>query len=451
VIIRMRPVLEDALGQTRLGEFLIALIDPDAADAQQLIYKNYPGTAERVTRPDWPFAERDIHFADQTWNLTLAPAEGSSLAPESPPYWIFGAGLLFSLFAAYSISASIAIGGLRKQVEARSEALKAMRLGQYTLLEKIWEGGVGVVYKAKHAMLRRPTAVKMLRPDKVTDEDIARFEREVQATSQLAHPNTVEIYDYGRTPEGVFYYAMEYLEGLTLAGLIELEGAVPASRVIHILKQVCGSLSEAHAAGLIHRDIKPLNIFLCERGGVADVVKVLDFGLVKNIVSSGMTQLTSADVIGGTPGYIAPERLRDPLHIDARADIYSLGCVAFNLLTGQPLFMGATPMEICHQAMTESPARPSERVADKGTIPLELDDLVVACLARDPDERPRDIEAVLDTLNALAEGSPWSQEEARTWWRNRDTQMESEREKVGLEEAKRAEATTITMEIKPRG
>ena len=199
---------------------------------------------------------------------------------------------------------ALRIAGLQRAIGV------ARQLGQYTLEEKIGEGGMGVVYRARHAMLRRPTAVKLLKPDHMTATAVARFEREVQLASQLTHPNTIEIYDFGQTADGVFYYAMEYLPGVSLAQLIQIEGAVPPARTVHILKQICGSLAEAHGIGLVHRDIKPQNIMLCERGGMADFVKVLDFGLVKSVEEDKATNLTASNVLTGTPLYMPPERLK---------------------------------------------------------------------------------------------------------------------------------------------
>ena len=197
------------------------------------------------------------------------------------------------------------------------EVSQARRVGQYTLQKRIGGGGMGQVYLARHALLKRPTAIKLLRPDQTSPLTIARFEREVQLTSQLTHPNTIEIFDFGRTPEGLFYYAMEYLPGLTLAELVRQEGPLPAERVICILRQVCGSLKEAHAVGLIHRDIKPQNIMLCERGGQWDFVKVLDFGLVKQLPDGHAPQLTADQQVSGTPLYIAPEVWIQPQRADA--------------------------------------------------------------------------------------------------------------------------------------
>jgi tRNA A-37 threonylcarbamoyl transferase component Bud32 len=217
--------------------------------------------------------------------------------------------------AIWSIVVGIAAGfsqtvhGLRKTVR------NITKLGQYTLEQKLGEGGMGVVYRASHAMLRRPTAVKLLLPDRTDKAALARFEREVRRTAMLTHPNTVTVYDYGRTTDGVFYYAMELLEGLTLEQIVEIDGPQPAERVIHLLDQAAASLAEAHDAGLIHRDVKPSNILVVDRGGIADLVKVLDFGLVKDVRPGASSEdtasvaLTQEKAITGTPLYMAPESL----------------------------------------------------------------------------------------------------------------------------------------------
>ena len=312
----------------------------------------------------------------------------------------------------------LAVGGLliyARVVRRLNRNIERVRqLGQYTLLEKIGEGAMGKVYRARHSLLARDTAVKMLKPDVMSEEAVARFEEEVQQTSQLRHPNTVEIYDFGRTDEGIFYYAMEYLDGYDLATLLEVSGPLPAARTVHVLRQVCLSLREAHNAGLIHRDIKPNNIILCARGGEYDVVKVVDFGLVKDVGvrDRGVTQV---NIIPGTPPYIAPERMKDGADIDARVDIYALGAVGFGLLTGEPVFDGDTSVEIAYQAMHEEPARPSER----GTagVPESLDTLIHAMLARDPDKRPGRIDTVLAELDEIATVVEWDQLQAAAWWR----------------------------------
>jgi hypothetical protein len=309
----------------------------------------------------------------------------------------------------------------------RRRVREVMQLGQYTLERKIGEGGMGKVYLARHAMLRRPTAVKYLDGDRLNPEAIARFEREVQLTSQLGHPNTVEVYDYGHTSDGIFYYAMEYLPGITLAHLIEMEGTVPTSRVIYILRQICSSLEEAHDAGLIHRDIKPLNVMLCQLWGQADVVKVLDFGLVKDIAEPEPLELTSAQLVPGTPAYVAPERLRDPLNIDARADIYCVGAVGFNLLTGRDVFEGNSAMDITVKVLQS----PAPRLTDfaPGPVPAALDELIVACLAKDPADRPQTVREIIEALDGVQEVEPWDQDKASLWWREHAEEIEKRRER----------------------
>lgn len=302
---------------------------------------------------------------------------------------------------------------------------EAQQIDRYRLEKKIGEGGMGEVYLARHQLLRRPTAIKLLRPDKASPETLARFEREVQLTSGLTHPNTIVIYDYGHTPEGIFYYVMEYLNGITLARLIELEGAVAPARVIHILRQVCASLQEAHGIGLIHRDIKPLNIILCQMGGEPDFVKVLDFGLVREIELPEDQEVTETHVINGTPLYIAPERLRNPRHIDARSDIYSLGVVGYNLLTGKDLYQGAGALEISHHTLHSPVPRASKNSSHP--IPAALDELIVQCLAKDPEARPPSAREVMERLEAIADENSWDWREATRWWESHAGQIEGVR------------------------
>ncbi|OHB81946.1 MAG: hypothetical protein A2W31_06460 [Planctomycetes bacterium RBG_16_64_10] len=326
-------------------------------------------------------------------------------------------GILFGLLVV-SVGAGflalIWIGRLKTQVG------EARKLGQYILEERIGEGGIGIVYRARHAMLKRPTAIKLLKPDLINGETLARFEREVQLASRLTHPNTIEIYDYGRTPDGVFYYAMEFLPGLSLARLIEIEGALAIPRAVHILAQICRSLNEAHGMGLVHRDIKPLNIMLCQRGGDADVVKVLDFGLVKDVDTPADADITATGVLSGTPQYIAPERLEDPSCLDTRSDIYSLGAVGYKLLTGADVFPGGNGMEALYHALHTTPARPSVRT--ERPIPDQLDQLIVDCLAKAPNDRPQDVGQILGVLDALRQRMPWTQADARAWWQTNHEQ-----------------------------
>ena len=335
--------------------------------------------------------------------LTSLPADEQWLAPA------VGAAMWSVLGVCATAIISYVIYGLRKEIR------EAMQLGQYLLEEKIGEGGMGVVYRASHAMLRRPTAIKLL---SVTAAQAAeRFEREVQITARLTHPNTVAVFDYGRTPDGVFYYAMEYLDGVTLEDLVAEHGPQPARRVAHILVQICGALEEAHGAGLVHRDIKPANIMLTQRGGVEDVVKVLDFGLVKDNAPDGGSKaedpaLSHVNAIMGTPHYMAPEAIVDPGSIDGRADLYAVGATAYYLLTGEHVFEGTSLVAICSQHLYEKPIAPSERRAD---VPKALEEVVLACLAKKPGERPKDAATVAKMVRACAL-EEWTREEALAWW-----------------------------------
>jgi serine/threonine-protein kinase len=300
------------------------------------------------------------------------------------------------------------IYGLREEIQ------KARRLGQYTLEEKLGEGGMGSVYRARHAMLRRPTAIKLLPPEKSSEAALARFEREVQLTAGLSHPNTVSVFDYGRTPDGVFYYAMEYLEGTDLDALVRGDGPQPPARVAHVLRQVASALVEAHGIGLIHRDIKPENIILCERGGVPDVAKVVDFGLVRPLEPASEARLTRDDVIQGTPLYLSPEAIRAPDAVDARSDLYGLGAVGYYLVTGTHVFGGATTVEVCSHHLHTGPQPPSERLGRP--VPAGLERLILGCLEKDPARRPANAAELRDALAALDAVGAWSEREARQWW-----------------------------------
>ena len=278
---------------------------------------------------------------------------------------------------------------------ARSgQANKPLKLGPYTLEEKIGEGGMGEVYRARHAMLRRPSAVKLMSGR--SEEEIRRFENEVQLTAELKHPNTISIYDYGRAPDGTLYYAMELLDGLTLEELVRRHGPQSPQRVIHILLQVCAALSEAHHKGLIHRDIKPDNIFLCRQAASDDMVKVLDFGLVKKVTTDATPTRSNVNLIVGSPLYMSPEAIKTPHDVDARADLYALGAVAYFLLTGTPVFFGKGVVEVCGHHLHSIPERPSRRTAE--AIPENLERLVLDCLAKDRRLRPESAEAIAQRL-----------------------------------------------------
>ncbi len=303
----------------------------------------------------------------------------------------------------------------RLQTAARKAALKAKQLGQYALDDKIGEGAFGAVYRAHHALMRRPVAVKLLQTDKLNPNNTARFEREVQMTGQLTHPNTIALYDYGRTPEGIFYYAMEYLDGLTLDRLVKQYGAQPEGRVIAILRQICGSLAEAHSVGLVHRDIKPANVFLTHRGGVPDFVKVLDFGLAKVRVEEGQVELTAASVTLGTPLYMAPEAVERPDTVDARSDLYSLGALGYFLVTGEALFDCLTLGEVLMHQVNDLPAKPSERLGKP--VASDLEEVLMRCLAKDPAARPVNARELDDALGRCKNAADWTRDLADEWWR----------------------------------
>jgi eukaryotic-like serine/threonine-protein kinase len=263
-------------------------------------------------------------------------------------------------------------------------------------------------------MLRRPTAVKMLDVDKVTEEAMERFEREVQITSQLNNPHTVAIYDYGRTPEGVFYYAMEYLDGINLQTLVERYGPQPAPRVIQILMQVCSSLYEAHSLGLVHRDIKPANIMLNRRGGEPDVVKVLDFGLVKALDDERQMSLSQQRSLTGTPLYMSPEAIQMPNTVDARSDLYAVGAVGYYLLSGGPVFDAENVMELCRKHVDAQPIPPSERT--RSDVPPALENAILACLDKSRSKRPQTARDLAQMISHCPEANAWTVEEADAWW-----------------------------------
>ena len=304
----------------------------------------------------------------------------------------------------------------------RLKLREARRVGPYTLEREIGEGGISHVYLARHSHLKRPVAVKVLKEALASDEAVTRFEREVQLCSRLSHPNTIEIYDYGRTREGAFYYAMEYLDGLSLEDLVGKEGRLPVARAVHVLRQVCGSLKEAHDHGLVHRDVKPHNLMLCRHGGEHDVVKVLDFGLVKELENPHTRDITQFARVLGTPLYMAPERLRNPADADARADIYALGAVAFFVLTGRRVFETQSDHDLVYQVLNVE--APSIARSGAGDAPAALDALVSRCLAKDRDARPGSIAEVAAVLAEVARGLPWREDEARQWWALRDRAQE---------------------------
>jgi serine/threonine-protein kinase len=329
---------------------------------------------------------------------------------------------------------------LRRQVEA------AEQLGQYTLEAKIGEGGMGIVYRANHALLRRPTAIKLLPTHRVGAVSLARFEREVLETSRLSHPNTVAIFDYGRTAEGVFYYAMEYLEGLSFEQLVEHEGPQPEGRVVHLVRQVCGALSEAHRRGLVHRDVKPANLHLCVRGDVPDFVKVLDFGLAKQLETKD-PKLSTAGAVLGTPLYMAPEVVASADSIDARADIYALGAVTYFLLTGSPPFRGDSPLAVFAQTLHQPPEPPSKRLGK--AVSRELEQLILRCLSKAPEQRPDSAAELAELLAAVGGVAPWSEADARRWWQER-SELVLEQIELARRDASSSGERTVAVDLERR-
>jgi serine/threonine-protein kinase len=312
---------------------------------------------------------------------------------------------------------SAVIFGLRREVR------EARRLGQYTLEAKLGEGGMGAVYRASHAMMRRPTAIKLVRTDQAVETSLARFEREVQLTARLTHPNTVTIFDYGRTRDGIFYYAMELLDGATLKDIVSVDGPQPPGRVVKVLAELAGALEEAHGIELIHRDIKPSNVILCTQGGKPDVAKLLDFGLVKQLGDEGEIELTGEGVLAGTPQYMCPESLTSPDAVDARGDLYAIGAVGYFLLTGQHVFGGATIVEVCGHHLHSEPVAPSKRL--DSPVPEDLEDLLLSCLEKDPAQRPQSAAELCQRLQACQSMGEWTETEARRWWNRHGESLRS--------------------------
>ena len=346
-----------------------------------------------------------------TWTTYVGYEKPLPSYPEMSPAGVtFYIELWWLAASVLAVSTSHVIYGLRHEID------RARRLGQYVLEEQIGEGGMGRVYRARHAMLRRPTAVKLL--VNAGESQVRRFEREVQLTASLTHPNTVAVFDYGRTPDGVFYYAMEYLPGLDLGALVQANGPLPAGRVVHILRQVCGALAEAHDAGLIHRDVKPANIILCERGGRGDVAKVLDFGLVKELDATAEdVHATSAGAVLGTPLYMSPEAIREPDAVGPRSDLYALGAVGYLLLTGRDVFTGAGVVEVCGHHLHSAPVAPSKH---QPGIPEDLEALILRCLAKAPGDRPASAAALEAALAGCGSAGAWDYDRAAAWWSRRE-------------------------------
>jgi serine/threonine protein kinase len=326
---------------------------------------------------------------------------------------------LFLLMGAFT-----AIFGTHIINTLRTEAFTARLQNQYQLGRKIGSGGMGEVYLAEHQLLKRPCAIKLIRQEHSGEAHaMARFEREVRATAQLSHWNTIEIFDYGRNDDGTFYYVMEYLPGLSLDVLVRRHGPLPAARVIYLLRQACDALNEAHGVGLIHRDIKPANLFAAYRGGLHDVTKLLDFGLVKTLQGDNAIQLSREDTIAGSPLYVAPEQVIHSQPPDRRADIYSLGAVAYFLLTGRPPFLGDSAMEVMI-AHTHDPVIPPSEI--RAGLPTDLERVVLRCLAKRAGDRFPDASSLAEALGSCADAANWSPRHAAQWWQAHQNDPEPE-------------------------
>lgn len=303
----------------------------------------------------------------------------------------------------------------------RRDLYRSRKFGQYRLQERLGHGGMGEVYRAEHELLKRECAIKLIRPGVDADPSaVARFEHEVRATARLSHWNTIEIYDYGRTDEGTFYYVMELLSGLNLAELVRHYGRVPPGRVVHLLTQVCDALREAHGKGLIHRDVKPANVFAARRGGVHDVVKLLDFGLVRQVAEEPVDTPSGKGSISGSPAFMSPEQGLPGEKADARSDLYSLGAVGYFLLTGRPPFDGATALDQIVAHARQPVVFPSERGA---VVPADLERVIVRCLAKKPDDRYPDATALKRALLACRCAGEWDADRAAQWWADRPEAM----------------------------
>jgi serine/threonine-protein kinase len=325
------------------------------------------------------------------------------------------------------LAAGIALLTAHQLTRLAREIGEARELGSYRLTKRLGRGGMGEVWKAEHQMLARPAAIKLIRPDRLMNlgEDrhmlLRRFEREAQTTALLKSPHTIELYDFGVTPEGSFYYVMELLDGVDMQTLVDRYGPVEPARAMHLLQQVCDSLAEAHESGLVHRDIKPANAYVCCYGRTTDFVKVLDFGLVgpragldSQTLIDAQTALTLDVTPGGTPAFMAPEQILGNQAIGARTDLYAVGCLAYWLLTGERVFEGTTLMEALVKHAREEPEPPSAR--SEVAFPSELDSVILECLEKDPERRPENAEVLgARFANCVSDGS-WTADDAREWW-----------------------------------
>jgi len=420
------------LSQRALRLFEVLIFGPPAVmffifQYQHLLFWADKGFVPAVTSIWFLLMFTYALFIPNTWKRAAVVLTSMAIAPLALVVFLWTTNELFATALAKNpdylaeMGLSMSIGlvtsvyGTHMINALRREAFEARQLGQYRLMRLLGAGGMGEVYLAEHQMMKRPCAIKVIRPGKAHDpQALARFEREVHATAKLSHWNSIEIFDYGRTDDGTFYYVMEYLPGLSLSDLVERHGPLPAGRVIHLLTQTCEALAEAHAAGLIHRDIKPGNLFVAQRGGVYDVAKLLDFGLAKPMMKTGTAQLTHDGVISGSPLFMSPEQAlgdRDP---DARSDIYALGAVGYYMLAGVPPFQGENPIKVI-LAVTQEVVQPLSQL--RPDVPADLERVIMRCLAKDPDRRYSSALALAEALRNCASACEWNRDHAAQWWK----------------------------------
>jgi serine/threonine-protein kinase len=368
---------------------------------------------------------RAVFVPSRAWTTfvlsSAAPIAWLALELSHGEIWM-GEGFVAKYFAAHVVwnqvvlwtCVGLATYASHANYALRIEAYQATRVGQYELEEKIGEGAMGEVWRARHGLLRRPTAVKLIRGEIVDAKTRKRFEHEVRQTCRLSHPNVVAIYDYGHTDDGVFFYAMELVDGEDLGRVVARDGPMPAARVIHVLVQACEALAEAHATSLVHRDVKAANLMICRRGLARDVVKVMDFGLVKDMHTDD-PDLGGAGEVCGTPETISPEAARGR-DVGPAADLYALGAVGCHLLTGKHVFDAKSAVEMVLAHVSREPIPPSERVAD---VPADLEEVLLACLRKDPAARPASALALRDALRACRDAGRWTEADAARWWSGR--------------------------------
>jgi len=396
---RLSPLMNAALDGTSLDSTSVALLDlePGLSPANALLFGRLGAAGPR----EFEF-RRELHFAGRGWALVTSRRAPPLLARMAPSLGVGGVGSVL-------LALLVGLAGSLKKSRQRFSALEA--LGPYTLLGEIGGGGMGRVFEARHSLLRRRAAIKVIAQEQATEEQLRRFTVEAQTTSALCHPNTVVVFDYGRTRRGDFYYAMEYVNGINLERLVHQHGPQPAARVRHLLVQACGSLSEAHGLGLVHRDIKPGNLMVGVNGGIFDFVKVLDFGLVR--VTRGLEAgLSGAGVLLGTPRYMAPEAFATS-RSGPRADLYALGCVAYFMLCGQEPFVAKTDAGVATLHLTKAPASLQGR--GLGDITPAFERLIMRCLAKSADDRYASAAQLMRALSEL-DLPPWTQAEAATFW-----------------------------------